>query len=103
MIVVGTQIVERYFENRAGHQGIKAARTQYDVWLAIAPGAMAKPGGRRSDRTRRRASSRAAARCSTSRATTIGWSPLCNYQASVLMIRFFGTHAEYDKIDAETV
>ena len=25
------------------------------------------------------------------------------YQASVLMIRFFGTHAEYDKIDAETV
>lgn len=26
-----------------------------------------------------------------------------NYQASVLMISFFGTHAEYDVIDAETV
>lgn len=25
------------------------------------------------------------------------------YQAGVLVIRFFGTHAEYDKIDAETV
>jgi mRNA-degrading endonuclease HigB of HigAB toxin-antitoxin module len=25
------------------------------------------------------------------------------YQAGVLMIRFFGTHAEYDKIDAESV
>jgi len=25
------------------------------------------------------------------------------YQASVLAIRFFGTHAEYDEIDAETV
>jgi mRNA interferase HigB len=25
------------------------------------------------------------------------------YRASVLMIRFFGTHAEYDEIDAETV
>jgi mRNA interferase HigB len=25
------------------------------------------------------------------------------YQASVLVIRFFGTHAEYDKIDAEIV
>jgi mRNA interferase HigB len=25
------------------------------------------------------------------------------YQAGVLAIRFFGTHAEYDKIDAETV
>jgi mRNA-degrading endonuclease HigB of HigAB toxin-antitoxin module len=25
------------------------------------------------------------------------------YQAGVLAIRFFGTHAEYDQIDAETV
>jgi hypothetical protein len=25
------------------------------------------------------------------------------YRASVLVIRFFGTHAEYDEIDAETV
>jgi mRNA-degrading endonuclease HigB of HigAB toxin-antitoxin module len=25
------------------------------------------------------------------------------YQAGVLMIRFFGMHAEYDEIDAETV
>ena len=25
------------------------------------------------------------------------------YQAGVLMIRFFGTHAEYDEIDAEAV
>jgi mRNA-degrading endonuclease HigB of HigAB toxin-antitoxin module len=25
------------------------------------------------------------------------------YEAGVLAIRFFGTHAEYDKIDAETV
>lgn len=25
------------------------------------------------------------------------------YQAGILAIRFFGTHAEYDEIDAETV
>ena len=25
------------------------------------------------------------------------------YQAGVLAIRFFGTHAEYDKIDAESM
>jgi len=25
------------------------------------------------------------------------------YQAGVLAIRFFGSHAQYDKIDAETV
>ena len=25
------------------------------------------------------------------------------YQAGILAIRFFGTHAEYDRVDAETV
>jgi mRNA interferase HigB len=25
------------------------------------------------------------------------------YQAAVLLIRFYGTHAEYDQIDVETV
>ena len=36
MIVIGTDIVETYFKSRAGHRGIKAARAQYDAWLAIA-------------------------------------------------------------------
>src|SRR6185312_12206415 len=35
MIVIGTDIVERYFSARAGHRGIKAARSQYDAWRAI--------------------------------------------------------------------
>jgi hypothetical protein len=26
-----------------------------------------------------------------------------DYEAGVLMIRFFGSHADYDKIDAETI
>jgi mRNA interferase HigB len=29
-------IVETYIKSRAGHRGIKAARAQYDAWLAIA-------------------------------------------------------------------
>jgi len=28
---------------------------------------------------------------------------LMEYKAGVVMIRFFGTHDEYDKVDAETV
>jgi mRNA interferase HigB len=35
MIVVGTDVVETYLANHAGHKGIKAARSQYEAWLAI--------------------------------------------------------------------
>jgi mRNA interferase HigB len=28
---------------------------------------------------------------------------LVNYDTGIMMIRFFGTHQEYDQIDAETV
>ena len=31
------------------------------------------------------------------------WVTLVRYQGGVLMIRFFGSHEEYDQIDAETV
>ena len=36
MIVIGTELVENYIASRTGHKGIKATRSQYDVWLAIA-------------------------------------------------------------------
>ncbi len=36
MIVIGTETVERYFAAPAGSRGIRAARSQYEVWLAIA-------------------------------------------------------------------
>jgi mRNA interferase HigB len=35
MIVIGTEVVQRYFADRAGHRGIKAARSQYEAWLEI--------------------------------------------------------------------
>ena len=31
MIVIGTAVVENYFGDHAGHRGIKAARSQYDL------------------------------------------------------------------------
>jgi mRNA interferase HigB len=36
MIVIGTETVERYFHAHRGDRGIRAARSQYEVWLAIA-------------------------------------------------------------------
>lgn len=103
MIVVGTEIVERYFAAHAGGRGTRAARSQYDAWLAIA----------------RRAQWRSPEEVKTShpRASILkGGQVVFNvkgndyrliaalqYQARVLVIRFFGSHAEYDRVDAETV
>src|SRR6266487_1846615 len=35
MIVIGTEVVDNYLSDHAGHKGIKAARSQYDAWLDI--------------------------------------------------------------------
>jgi mRNA interferase HigB len=103
MIVVGTDTVERYFTTHAGARGLRAARSQYDVWLAIAQ--------------RARWSNPEEVKASHPRASILkGGRAVFNikgndyrlvaalqYRAGVLVIRFFGTHAQYDRIDAETV
>jgi mRNA interferase HigB len=103
MIVIGTEVVEKYFVNHAGHRGFKAARSQYDAWVAIAGHAQWR--------------SPEDVKASHPKASILKGSRVVfnikgndyrlvaalQYQAGVLVIRFFGTHAEYDKIDAETV
>jgi mRNA interferase HigB len=103
MIVIGTELVERYFAAHRGDRGIRAARSQYDVWLAIA--------------RRARWSSPEEVKASHPRASILkGGRVVFNikgndyrliaaiqYRAGVLVIRFFGSHAEYDRVDAETV
>jgi mRNA interferase HigB len=103
MIVIGTDLVERYFAARAGHKAIRAARAQYDVWLTIAtqadwrtpddvkrshPKASILKGGRTVFNIKGNHYRLVAA---------------IQYAAGVLVIRFFGSHVEYDKIEAETV
>jgi mRNA interferase HigB len=103
MIVIGVDWVENYLANRAGHKGIKAARSQFQAWLDIAgratwrnpedvkasyPKASILKGGRVVFNIKGN-DYRLVARI--------------QYQAGVIAIRFFGTHAEYDGIDAETV
>ena len=103
MIVIGTEVVEAFFANHTGHKGIKAARSQYDAWLAIAgqaqwrnpedvkashPKASILKGGRV---------------VFNIKGSDYRLVAAVQYQAGVLVIRFFGTHAEYDGIDAERV
>jgi mRNA interferase HigB len=103
MIIIGTEVVERYFGTRAGHKGIKAARTQYDAWLAIVGAAQwrtpedVKASYPKASILKR---SRAVFNIKGNDYRLIA---ALQYQAGVLAIRFFGTQAEYDKVDAETV
>jgi mRNA interferase HigB len=103
MIVIGTELVESYLADHAGHKGIKAARSQYEAWLDIVGHAR---WGNPED-----------VKASYPKASILKASRLVfnikgndcrlvaalQYRAGVLAIRFFGTHAEYDNIDAETV
>ena len=103
MIVIGTEVVEAFFTNRTGHKGIKAARSQYEAWLAIVGHAQWRiPEDAKTSHPK----------ASVLKASRVVFNIKGNdyrlvaavqYQAGVLAIRFFGTHAEYDRIDAEMV
>ena len=103
MIIIGTDVVERYFAARAGHRGIKAARAQYDAWRAIAEKAQWK---------RPEDVKKAHPKASILKGGRVVFNIKGNdyrlvaalqYRAGAVAIRFFGTHSEYDRIDAETV
>ena len=103
MIVVGTDIVDSYFKPRSGHRGIKAARSQYDAWLDIV--------GRAEWRNPEDVKA-SYPKVSILKASRVVFNIKGNdyrlvvalqYRAGAVAIRFFGTHSEYDRIDAETV
>jgi mRNA interferase HigB len=103
MIVIGTGLVESYFARHAGHKGIKAARSQYEAWLGI----VGRAQWRNPEEVKL-----AYPKASILKAGRVVFNIKGNdyrliaalqYQAGALAIRFFGTHAEYDRIDAETV
>jgi mRNA interferase HigB len=103
MLVAGAGIVESYFAARAGHRGIKAARTQYDAWLAIAR-ASTWHGPEDVKRSHPKASILKGSRVVFNvKGNDFRLVVALNYPAGVIRIRFFGTHAEYDAIDAENV
>lgn len=103
MIVAGRLIVERYFEAQKSRADIKAAMRQFDAWLAEAHDAIWRNpiDIKRKYRTASvLKSGRVVFNISGNRYRLV---TQINYQAWVVEIRFFGTHAEYDRIDAESV
>ena len=96
-------MVERYFAERGGHRGIKAARAQYEAWRAIAERSQWKTP-EDVKRAHPKASILKSGRVVFNiKANDYRLIALVQYAAGVLMIRFFGSHEEYDKVDAETV
>ena len=103
VLVIGTDLVERYFAARAGHKGIAAARAQFDAWLAIVESADWKTP-QDVKRAHPKASILKGGRVVFNiKANDYRLIALVQYGDELVMIRFFGSHADYDKVEAETV
>ena len=103
MLVIGTDVVEQYFAVPVGHKGMAPARKQYEAWRAIAEAAEWKqPADVK--RSHPKASILKSGRVVFNiKANDFRLISVVDYRAGLVMIRFFGSHAEYDEIDAETV
>jgi mRNA interferase HigB len=103
MLVIGTDVVESFFRSRVGHKGIKAARTQYQAWLAVVEAAQWRTP-EDVKRSHPKASILKSGRVVFNiKANDYRLITQVQYLDGVVMIRFFGTHEEYDQVEADTV
>jgi mRNA interferase HigB len=103
MIVIGTELIEQYLADRAGHKGISAARSQYQAWLDIVGRAQWRNPEHVKGSYPKASILKSSRVVFNIKGNDYRLVARIQYQAGVLAIRFFGSHAEYDKIDAETV
>jgi mRNA interferase HigB len=103
MVIVGTDVVEQYFATRSGHKGIKAARAQYDAWRAITEATQWRTPELVKESHPKVSILKAGRVVFNIKANDFRLVARVHYETGIVMIRFFGTHEEYDKIDAETV
>jgi mRNA interferase HigB len=103
MIVIGTDIVDRYFAARVGHRGIKVARAQYDAWRAIAGAAQWKTPQDVKTVHPKASILKSGRVVFNIKGNDYRLIVVVQYEGGVVIIRFFGSHDEYDKVNAETV
>jgi mRNA interferase HigB len=103
MLVVGTDLVERYFADHRGDKGIRAARSQYDAWLGLAQ----RSGWRTPEEVKvahpKASILRSGRVVFNIKGNSYRLIAIVNYEMGIVAIRFFGSHGEYDRVDAETV
>jgi mRNA interferase HigB len=103
MIVIGTEVVERYFATHAGQKGIKASRSQYEAWLDIVGRAQWRNPEDVKASFPKASILKAGRVVFNIKGNDYRLVTAIQYRAGALVIRFFGSHAEYGRIDAETV
>ena len=103
MIVIGTEVVKNYLADHVGHKGTKAARSQYEAWLDIVGRAQWRNPEDVKTSYPKASILKAGRVIFNIKGNDYRLVAALQYRAGALMIRFFGTHAEYDRIDAETV
>lgn len=103
MIVIGTDIAEAYFAAHKGHKGMEAARSQYHAWLRIAETSSPKTPEDIKKMHPKASILKGSRVVFNIKGNDFRLVALVQYAAGVLMIRFFGSHEDYDAIDAERV
>jgi len=102
MIVIGTEVVENYLAIHAGHKGIRAARSQYEAWLDIVGRAQWRNPEDVKASYPKASILKAGRVVFNIKGNDYRLVTVVQYRAGALAIRFFGNHAEYDRIDSET-
>ena len=102
MLVFGRDVVDKYFYRRRGQYGLDAAIRRYDAWLAeMLRASWRDPAALKSQyRSASIVADRVVFNISGNNYRLV---VRVSYQARVVEIRWFGTHAEYDRIKVETV
>jgi mRNA interferase HigB len=103
MIVIGREVVERYFADRPGHQRARVARSQYRVWIEIVENARWRNPDDVKASYPKAIILKAGRVVFNIKGNDYRLIVRIQYEARVVAVRFFGTHREYDKIDAESV
>ena len=103
MLVIGADVVESIFAARAGHRGVKAARSQYDRWLSIATAADWRNPEHVKAAYPKATILRGGRVVFNIKGNDFRLVAAVRRQIGLVAIRFFGTHAEYDEIYAEKV
>lgn len=102
MLVFGRDVVDKYLNRRRGQYGLEAAIRRYDAWLAeMLRASWRDPAALKSQyRSASIVGDRVVFNISGNNYRLV---VRINYRARVVEIRWFGTHAEYDRLEVETV